>query len=102
MSASQVIIVRVYVTEADKLINAIMDFLHNEIKVQGVTIFKAVSGFGKSGALHSSELLSMSENLPLVVEFFDTSDKVEQAIKHLKTLVGPGHVVSWQATVNNE
>ncbi len=99
MNAVKVIMVRVYVTEADKLLNAIMDYLHNQVKVRGVTVFRAISGFGKSGAMHSAALLTMSLDLPLVVEFFDIPDKAKSAIEYLNTLVGTGHIVSWDANV---
>jgi len=40
-----------YITESDKLFNSVMDYLHNDAKVRGVTVFRAISGFGKSGAM---------------------------------------------------
>ncbi len=95
-----VMIARVYITEADKLLNAIMDYLHNQIKIKGVTVFRAISGFGKSGALHSSTLLSMSLDLPVIVEFFDLPEKVRPAVAYIGNLVGAGHIVSWEAQSN--
>lgn len=97
MKATAITLVRIYVTEGDKLLNAIMNYLHNEIKVSGVTVFRAISGFGKSGTMHSNEILSMSLNLPLVIEFFDVPEKVSKALEFLVPLAGPGHVVSWEA-----
>lgn len=93
----EVIFVRVYITEADKLLNAVMGYLHDEIHVKGVTVFRAITGFGKSGALHSSQLLTMSLDLPLAIEFFDEPDKVAQAIEHLRKMLEPNHIVSWPA-----
>lgn len=98
MSETTITMVRIYVTEGDKLLKVLIDYLHNEIKVQGVTIFRAISGFGKSGAMHSSTILSMSLDLPLVIEFFDSPEKVNSAIPYLTKLIGKGHMVSWQAT----
>jgi PII-like signaling protein len=95
-----IIIARVYITEEDKVLNSLMDYLHNQLKVKGVTLFRAISGFGKSGALHSSTILSMSLDLPLVLEFFDVPEKVQPALEHITSLVGEGHVVSWEATGN--
>jgi len=76
-----------------------MQHLHDEEKVRGVTVFRGISGFGKSGVMHSSSLLDMSLNLPVIVEFFDESSKVEQILEHLNTFIEPGHIVSWQAQV---
>ncbi len=91
----EITFVRLYITEGDKLLNQIMRYLHDEVKIQGVTVFRAISGFGKSGAMHSSQILSMSFDLPLAVEFFDEPDKVEPAIAYLQKIVPEGHVVSW-------
>jgi PII-like signaling protein len=96
-----VTMVRVYLTESDRLLNQVMSKLHDEQKVRGVTVFRGVSGFGKSGAMHSAGLLDLSSDLPLIVEFFDEPAKASEIIEHLNSLVGPGHVVSWRADLNN-
>ena len=63
-------------------------------------MFRGISGFGKSGAVHSSSLLDLSLDLPVVVEFFDTPEKVNAILEHLETIIEPGHLVSWNAQVN--
>lgn len=100
MSGTAITLVRIYITEGDKLLNVIINYLHNEIKVKGVTVFRAISGFGKSGAMHSDTLLSVSFNLPLVIEFFDTNEQVALALPYLTDLVGTGHIVSWPANLS--
>lgn len=87
---------RIYLIEGDKLLKTIMAYLHDEIKIQGVTVFRAISGFGKSGA-RSSDLLIMSLDLPLAIEFFDKPDKIKTAVKHVQTMLEPGHIVTWEA-----
>jgi hypothetical protein len=69
--------------------------LHDEEQVQGVTVFRGISGFGKSGKLHSSSLLDMSLDLPLVIEFFDVPEKIDAILEHIRRDVEPGHIVSW-------
>ncbi len=96
---TQVRIVRVYLTEGDKLLKAIMAYLHDEVKVMGVTVFRAIEGFGTSGIMHSSHILATALDLPLTVEFFDHIDKVQPIIDRLKTMLGETHIVSWQATM---
>ena len=94
---TKVVFVRVYLTEGDKLLKAIMAYLHDEIHIRGVTVFRAISGFGKSGALHSTEILTMSLDLPVAIEFFDDAKKVKKAIAHLSAMLETGHIVSWDA-----
>ncbi len=73
--------------------------LHDEEQVQGVTVFRGISGFGKSGKMHSSSLLDMSLDLPLVIEFFDVPQKVNDILEHIRKDIDPGHIVSWPATL---
>jgi len=92
--------VRVYLTESQRLLPTLLAKLHDQEKVRGVTVFRGISGFGKSGVVHSSTLLDLSLDLPVVVEFFDTPDRVAGILQHLHDLLPPGHVVSWPAQVN--
>lgn len=99
MKPLDVMFVRIYLTEGEGRLGKLLKRLHDEEKVQGVTVFRGISGFGKSGKLHSSSLLDMSLDLPLVVEFFDTSQKVNAILEHISHEFKPGHIVSWPATL---
>jgi PII-like signaling protein len=96
MNTLDVTFVRIYLTEGEGRMEGLLKRLHDEEKVQGVTVFRGISGFGSSGRLHSSSLLDMSLDLPLVVEFFDVPQKVEQILEHIRRDIDPGHIVSWQ------
>ena len=100
MSDRNVTMVRVYLTEKDHKLDAIMACLHDELKMQGVTVIRAIAGFGESGKVHGSGLVDMSLNLPLVLEFFDRPGRVKAALKRIHDFVGPGHVVTWPAELN--
>ena len=100
MKFSEVTMVRIYLTEGERLLKTLLARLHDEEKVRGVTVFRGISGFGRSGVVHSSTLLDLSLDLPVIVEFFDTPEKVRRILDHLKDQLPPGHVVSWSAQVN--
>jgi PII-like signaling protein len=100
MKSSDVTVVRVYLTEGQHLFQTLMQILHDEEKVAGVTAFRGIAGFGQSGELHSATLLDVSLNMPLVLEFFDQPAKVEQVLERINPLVSPGHILSWPATTN--
>jgi PII-like signaling protein len=91
--------VHVYLTEGDKLLDQLMQQLHDIEKVCGVTVFRGITGFGQKGHVHSSSLIDISLDLPLVIEFFDTAEKIGKILDDLKDVIEPGHVVSWPATV---
>ena len=100
MNESNVLAVRVYLHEAKSRMEELLHYLHDESKVRGVTVFRGITGYGNSGKFHSSTLIDMSLDLPVVIEFFDEPAKVRPIIEHLNTIVKPGHIVYWPATVN--
>jgi len=102
MKHHDVTMVRIYLTEGEKVMKQVLARLHDEEKVLGVTVFRGVSGFGRSGKVHSSTLLDLSLDLPVVIEFFDAPDKVRRILDHLKAILPAGHVVSWPAHVNQD
>ncbi len=100
MNESEVTIVRVYLHEAKAHMQELLQYLHDESKVQGVTVFRGITGFGSSGEMHSSSLIDMSLDLPIVIEFYDETEKVVSIIEYLNTIIKPGHIVYWPAKMN--
>lgn len=100
MKYTDVTMVRIYLTEAEKTLKTLLAKLQDEEKVRGVTVFRGISGFGRSGRVHSSALLDLSLDLPVVIEFFDEPVKTGRILSHLKDMLPLGHVVSWPAKVN--
>ena len=100
MNLQTVTMVRVYLTEGDHKLQGMLDCLHDELKVRGVTVMRGIAGFGASGRMHTATLLDISLDLPLVVEFFDTPDKAQVAVDKIQEFVGPGHLVTWAAELN--
>jgi len=100
MKTADVTMVRIYLTEGQHQFQRLIELLHDEEEVRGVTAFRGIAGFGQSGKMHSSSLLDISLDLPLVMEFFDHPAKVETVLEHLNTFIKPGHIVSWPATIN--
>jgi len=98
MAAQSITVVRIYLREGEHLLTKIIDFLHNEEKVSGVTVFQGIIGFGPDGEIRTSRLLDLSLDLPLIIEFYDLPERAESVINHLQTHMGLSHVVSWSAT----
>lgn len=46
----------------------------------GATVIKGIMGFGANSKIHTSKLLTLSEDLPLIVEIVDTLEKIEKFI----------------------
>ena len=100
MNGTEVVVVRIYLHEATSRLGELLSYLHDESKVRGVTVFRGITGFGSSGKYHSSTLMDMSLDLPVVVEFYDEPDKVKSIIEELNKRIKPGHIVYWSAKIN--
>jgi uncharacterized protein len=99
---NDILMARVYLSEADHgrrktLMSEIFRLLRDERAVQGVTVFRGVAGFGPNGEVHADDLLRLTVDLPLVIEFFDAPEIVEAAITLIDGLVPGGHIVTWAA-----
>jgi PII-like signaling protein len=90
-------VVRIYLTEREHLHNRIFETLHDEHQVMGVTVYRAISGFGRKGKMHSSTLLELSFDQPVVVEFFDRPERVAEALAAIADLVPAGNVLTFDA-----
>ncbi len=100
MRQEDIILVRVYCSEKGHKHQQIIDLLHRDHRVAGVTAFRGIAGFGKSGHIHEAGLLDVSLDLPVIVEFFDRPEKIAAVLPLLNDLVGAGHIVSWPAQAN--
>jgi PII-like signaling protein len=96
MNTIDIVFVRVYVSESSHVLNKIMAYLKNDAKIRGVSVFRAISGYGDSGD-RSSSFLDLALDLPLAIEFFDSKDKIEPALAYLGSIVKPEHIVFWDA-----
>jgi PII-like signaling protein len=99
---TDILMVRVYLSEADqgkrkRLMQEILTLLQERHAVQGVTVFRAIAGFGVGGEVRADDILRLNVDLPIVVEFFDEPMVAEAAIALLRGLVPGGHIVSWPA-----
>jgi len=99
VSRVEALLVRVYLSESDHEMKPLLNCLHDELKVCGVTVTRGIAGYGGSGVVHNASLVDLSLDLPLVLEFFDRPEKAAQAIERISDFVEPGHVVSWPVVV---
>ncbi|NEE11028.1 DUF190 domain-containing protein [Streptomyces sp. SID7499] len=58
----------------------------------GASVFRGIEGFGASSLIHTSRLLSLSEDLPVAVVIVDTEPRVRAFLPQLDELVTEGLV----------
>jgi PII-like signaling protein len=100
MKQTEVTVVRLYLNEGEAQLESLLKRLHDWEKVKGVSVFRGIAGFGDSGEIHTSKFIDLGMELPLVVEFFDTPEKVVAIMEHISITMKPGHMLSWSAVVN--
>ncbi|MFB9834088.1 DUF190 domain-containing protein [Actinoallomurus acaciae] len=59
----------------------------------GATVIRGYEGFGASSLIHTSRLLSLSEDLPIVVIIVDAEPRIRDFLPELDELVTEGLVV---------
>ncbi|MFE2103788.1 MULTISPECIES: DUF190 domain-containing protein [unclassified Streptomyces] len=58
----------------------------------GASVFRGIEGFGASSRIHTTRLLSLSEDLPVAIVVVDTEERVRAFLPQLDELVGEGLV----------
>lgn len=59
----------------------------------GASVFRGVEGFGASSIVHTTRLLSLSEDLPVAVVIIDAEDRIRAFLPQLDELVSGGLVI---------
>jgi PII-like signaling protein len=70
-----------------------------EMHLAGATVLRGPMGFGRSSHLHTTKVLRLSEDLPIVVEIIDAEDKINAFLPELEKLMGSGLVTLEQVKV---
>ncbi|OLB74955.1 MAG: hypothetical protein AUI14_22290 [Actinobacteria bacterium 13_2_20CM_2_71_6] len=59
----------------------------------GASVLRGIEGYGASSRIHTSRLLSLSEDLPIAVIIVDAEERVRGFLPQLDELVGEGLVI---------
>jgi PII-like signaling protein len=59
----------------------------------GATVLRGIEGYGASNLIHTTRLLSLSEDLPVVIVIVDTHDRIHAFLPQLDELVTEGLVI---------
>ncbi len=63
-----------------------------QAKLAGATVLRGPMRFGRSSRLHTTKILRLSEDLPLVIEIVDTEDAIKGFLPTLDAMMGSGLV----------
>ncbi|HXT11519.1 MAG TPA: DUF190 domain-containing protein [Candidatus Angelobacter sp.] len=90
------ILLRIYIGESDRwqhkpLYEAIV-LKARELHLAGATVLRGPMGFGKASRLHTSKIIRLSMDLPLVIEIVDGEEKINSFLPVLDEMIGGGLV----------
>ena len=89
-------LLRIFIGESDRhghhpLYEAIV-LKAREQGMAGATVLRGVMGFGKHSVLHTTKILRLSEDLPMVIELVDGREKIEAFLTSLDEMIKDGLV----------
>lgn len=89
-------LLRIFIGESDRhghqpLYEAIV-LKARELKLAGATVLRSPLGFGAQSHLHTSKILRLSDDLPMVIEIVDTEEKIQAFLPVLEHMMGGGLV----------
>lgn len=95
--------VTIYIGESDRwqgkpLHMAILELLKRE-DCAGATVTRALSGFGAHSRIHTARLVTLSADLPLIVEWVDSPARVERVMPDLHKMVVEGLITVHEVEV---
>jgi PII-like signaling protein len=87
-------LMRIHIGESDKwrgkpLHQAIVELLRKE-RFSGATVLRGVGGFGSSSVYHTDKILRLSQDLPMVVEIVEATERIEEILPRLDEMVEGG------------
>lgn len=88
------LLVRIYLGESDQwhgrpLYQAIVE-RPRERGLAGATVLRGIEGYGAKQHLHSTRILSLSQDLPILIEVVDTEEKVRAVLPELDEMLADG------------
>jgi PII-like signaling protein len=63
-----------------------------ELHLAGATVLRGPMGFGANSRLHTTKILRLSEDLPMIIEIVDAKDKIDELMPHVDEMVQEGLV----------
>jgi len=91
-------LLRIFIGESDRwhgkpLYEAIVELVRRE-GLAGATVFRGIEGFGADSHLHTSRILRLSEDLPVLIEIVDNAENIDRVMPQLDGMIIEGMVTT--------
>jgi len=93
---SEAELLRIFIGESDKhegrpLYEIVVESARRR-GMAGTTVLRGIEGFGANSRIHTSKILRLSEDLPIVIEIVDRPERIAAFLPELDQLIGEGLV----------
>jgi uncharacterized protein len=90
------VLLRIFFGEDDKFdrlpLHEAIVLKARELHLAGATVLRGHVGFGHSSRIHTTKILRLSQDLPVVVEIVDTQEKIDAFLPVLDGMMTSGLV----------
>ena len=97
-------LLRIFIGESDKYDGKpLYEWIVLKAKEKGMagaTVLRGLMGFGANSRIHTSKILRLSMDLPIVVEIVDTYEKIQQFLSDIEPVVTEGLITLEKAEVH--
>ncbi len=84
-------LLRIFLGETDKIgsVNVYEKIVMEARKenLAGATVYRGIMGYGRNSRIHTSKILRLSEDMPLVIEIVDEARKIENFIPVIEEIL---------------
>ncbi|MBT5551136.1 MAG: DUF190 domain-containing protein [Nitrospina sp.] len=100
---SDAVLLRIFIGESDKYegvpLSRYLVELFKKEGLAGATVLRGLSGFGKSSKLHTTSILRLSDDLPIVVEVVDRKENIERIKPKLDNVIEEGLITEEEVKI---
>jgi PII-like signaling protein len=91
---SEAVLLRIFIGESDEykgkpLYRYLVELFKKE-GLAGATVLRGIEGFGKTSVIHTSAILRLSTDLPIIIEVSDTREKIDKIKPKLEGIINGG------------
>ncbi len=61
-----------------------------QMGLAGATVLRGIMGYGANSRIHTSKIMRLSEDLPIIIEIVDTPEKLAAFLSHIDTVICEG------------
>jgi PII-like signaling protein len=78
-------LLRIFVGELDKVngrpLYEVIVYAAKKYGLAGATVLRGIMSYGAGSIIHTARILSLSDDLPVVIEIVDESSKIQEFVK---------------------